>query len=149
MSVDQAVEHLLRVQDGMFTLLVERRQDRGRNQLTRIQARVLSAVKQRGHSTVSDIAELLDISAPTASQLVNTMVEREWLHRGAETSDRRRHLIEITETGVGVLAARDRQREQRFRRIVSQLSDDERVALVALAERIVLLWSTTSEPDQE
>ena len=139
MTAEEVLDRLLQVQNTAFALFVERRHTRDPAQPTRIQVHVLAAI-QEGHATsVSDVAELLRVSVPTASQLVNTMVERGWIARKIPSEDRRRQLIHLTPDGEKLLAARINARIERLRALIAAMNEEERIRLVQVAERVAEL----------
>src|SRR6188474_3468503 len=58
-------------------------------ELTFAQARALFMLAARKELTVSQLARLLDVGKPTASILVQQLVERELITRNEDTTDRR------------------------------------------------------------
>jgi DNA-binding MarR family transcriptional regulator len=145
LSVDEAIRRLKAVQHRLFALFVERRQERDPMMPTRLQSHVLESVRQEGELSTSEVATLLHISVPTASQLVNTMVERGWLMRITESADRRRHPIRLTPEGERLLDQRSQERMVEITRVLTALSAEERTHLVRLAERIQMLWTAENE----
>ncbi len=151
LSVDQAMARLKQVQHHLFGLFVERRKARDPLMPTRLQSHVLESVREHGETSTSEVAEILNISVPTASQLVNTMVQRGWLTRETEASDRRRHRIGLTDQGASMVVAESRKRTARIAALLTELSPQERTALVSLAERIQAIWANidNQSPDPE
>jgi DNA-binding MarR family transcriptional regulator len=69
----------------------------GCDDVPRLGARVLGALAR--DSGVSDIAELCGISKQAASQLVDTLVTRDYLTRATDEQDRRRVNLRLTPRG--------------------------------------------------
>lgn len=149
LNVAEAATRLQQVQYRLFELFVERRQHRNKETPTRIQSYVLDRVRISGMLFTSEIAEILTVSRPTASQMVNTMVERGWLTREVTGSDRRRQAVRLTEQGVEVIERRCRRRRARLEALVGALDASERTALVRLAERVEGLWTTLEHAASE
>jgi len=59
----------------------------------------------RGASSVSQLAELREISPPAISQLVDALVEKKLILRGTHPSDRRRIHLSLTAQGQAVMHA--------------------------------------------
>jgi DNA-binding MarR family transcriptional regulator len=64
--------------------------------------RVLLLLTQ-GPANLSTLASRIEVSLPTMSNSISTLVERGWVARRRDPEDRRRVLIEITPQGCGVL----------------------------------------------
>jgi DNA-binding MarR family transcriptional regulator len=69
----------------------------GGDDVPRLGARVLGALAR--DSSVTDIAELCGISKQAASQLVDTLVTRDYLTRTGDEQDRRRVNLRLTARG--------------------------------------------------
>lgn len=141
MGVTETMARLKAVQHQLFGVFVERRKERDSTMPTRLQSHVLESVRDQGETSTSEVAEMLNISVPTASQLVNTLVERGWMLRETEVLDRRRHRLSLTDQGNALVTAQTSERRDRMEALLTQLSAEERTALVALAERIQELWT--------
>jgi DNA-binding MarR family transcriptional regulator len=146
MTVNEALDALLTLQERALALFVERRTARQPNQPTRMQTLVLRTVSDRGSLSVSQLSAVLNVSAPTTSQLVNTLIDRGWLKVAISSEDRRRHHIEITELGQTVLAEYLKNRLTHVKTVLEQLTPEERRMLVTLLDRVITLWHEGSPP---
>ena len=97
--------------------------------------------------TLSALAKRRRVSLQSASELVQALVERGWIARTPDPTDRRQHLLQLTDSG---LAHYQRTQEMTIRQLaplLAQLSADEmaavRIALPAL--RRVLMQEENSE----
>ncbi len=54
------------------------------------------------HPTLSDVAQALRVTRPTATRLVDGLVERGWLERTPDPHDRRRIRLKTTDAGLAV-----------------------------------------------
>lgn len=82
-----------------------------------------------GPCILSDLANQHIVSRPTMSNTVSTMVERGWIQRTPDASDRRKIWVSLTPAGVQLLLA---VREE------SRIRANELLALLTPAEREVL-----------
>jgi len=98
-------------------------------ELTFAQARALFMLAARKQLTVSQLGRLLGVGNPTASILVQQLVERGLVTRTEDTGDRRHTLVRLSEKGAEIGAGRRKAREQQWQRWLTQLSDDELNAL--------------------
>ena len=98
-------------------------------ELTFAQARALFMLAARKELTVSQLAKSLDVGNPTASILVQQLVERGLVTRMEHTTDRRHTILRLSPKGEEIGAGRRREREKQWQRWLSHLSDDELHAL--------------------
>src|SRR5215207_2373941 len=98
-------------------------------ELTFAQARALFILAARKELTVSQLAKVLGVGNPTASILVQQLVERGLVTRTEHTTDRRHTIIRLSAKGKEIGAGRRREREKQWQRWLSHLSDDELSAL--------------------
>lgn len=98
-------------------------------ELTFAQARALFMLAARKELTVSQLARLLGVGNPTASTLVQQLVERDLVTRTEQSSDRRHTLVRLSQKGAEIGAGRRKEREKQWQRWLSHLSDDELNAL--------------------
>jgi DNA-binding MarR family transcriptional regulator len=110
------------------------------------QFRVLAHLAD-GPLTLSVLAKRRRVSLQSMSELAQTLVERGWIARTPDPTDRRQHLLQLTDSG---LAHYQRTQEMTIRQLaplLAQLSADEmaavRMALPAL--RRVLMQEENSE----
>jgi DNA-binding MarR family transcriptional regulator len=95
------------------------------------QLAALYAVGGPATMTVGDLAELLGRSPSATSRLVDGLVQRGYLRRSVEVADRRQRVLELTDEGLAVIAAVDRDRADQFLAVVRPMPMAER-ALVAM-----------------
>ena len=106
-------------------------------ELTFAQARALFMLSARKELTVSQLAKLLGVGNPTASILVQQLVERELVTRTEHETDRRNTIIRLSPKGAEIGTGRRQQREKQWQRWLSHLSDDELNALARGLSAIV------------
>lgn len=105
-------------------------------ELTFAQARALFMLAARKELTVSQLAKLLDVRNPTASILVQQLVERDLVTRTEHATDRRHTIIRLSSKGTEIGAGRRKARERQWQRWLSHLSDEE---LNALARGLIAI----------
>jgi len=105
-------------------------------ELTFAQARALFMLAARKELTVSQLARLLGVGNPTASILVQQLVERDLVTRTEHTTDRRHTIIRLSQKGAEIGAGRRHEREKQWQHWLSHLSDDE---LNALARGLIAI----------
>ena len=94
---------------------------------------------------VSDLAQHLNVAPPTASNLVNTLADKGWIHVAINPRDHRRRQIELTQAGQDLLKNLHQKRLNILNRVVSRLDPQERLQLVSVLERLVDAWQTSLE----
>jgi DNA-binding MarR family transcriptional regulator len=111
-------------------------------ELTFAQARALFMLAARKELTVSQLAKSLDVGNPTASILVQQLVERGLVTRTEHTTDRRHTILRLSAKAEEIGAGRRKQREKQWQRWLSHLSDDE---LHALARGLTAIVAVVKE----
>jgi DNA-binding MarR family transcriptional regulator len=98
-------------------------------ELTFAQARALFMLSARKELTVSQLAKLLGVGNPTASILVQQLVERELVTRTEHAGDRRQMIVRLSTKGAEIGMGRRKAREKQWQRWLTHLSDEELQAL--------------------
>ena len=94
-------------------------------ELTFAQARALILLAAHKALSVSQLARLLDVGNPTASTLVQQLVERGLVTRTEHETDRRQLVVRLSEKGAEIGAGRRGEREKQWQRWLSHLDDEE------------------------
>lgn len=118
-------------------------------ELTFAQARALFMLAARKELTVSQLAKLLDVGNPTASILVQQLVERDLVTRTEHTTDRRHTIIRLSPKGAEIGAGRRKERERQWQRWLSHLSDEELNALARGLSAIVAVVKKELEDEMQ
>ena len=105
--------------------------------LTVPQFRTLTFLCCTPGASLSDLAEFIGITLPSASNLIDGLVEHQLVTRAMAVNDRRRAILDITEHGEAVLASVREASAVVIARHMETLSDDERKTLSS-AMRILL-----------
>jgi DNA-binding MarR family transcriptional regulator len=98
--------------------------------LSTLQVRVLLAVDRHGPLNLSAMARRLDVSVPSASRLVDRLVDAGLLTRGVSTHSRREIALTVSTKGRRALTQLRRRREAAIAKVLDEMSDGERSALV-------------------
>ena len=94
-------------------------------ELTFAQVRALFQLAVHKEVSVSELARLLGVGNPTASILVQQLVERGLVTRTEHETDRRRMVLRLSEKGAEIGAGRRSEREKQWQGWLSHLSDEE------------------------
>ena len=92
---------------------------------------VMSVIDKGGPIPMTRIAELIGSGLPTATGLVNRMVERGLVRREHDTRDRRVVLVSLTEDGAGEVRELHEARQRRMADAIAQLSGPQQDSLLA------------------
>jgi DNA-binding MarR family transcriptional regulator len=94
-------------------------------ELTFAQAKALILLAAHKALTVSQLGRLLDVGNPTASTLVQQLVERSLVTRMEDDTDRRQTVVRLSEQGAEIGLGRRSEREKQWQRWLSRLNDEE------------------------
>jgi DNA-binding MarR family transcriptional regulator len=89
-----------------------------------------------GPRTNRELAELAGISAPTATRMVDGLLQRELVTRIEDPVDRRAVVISLTEAGRGALTRKQREYAARRRRLAAALDPHEQKVATDLLRRL-------------
>lgn len=110
--------------------------------LTMGQLRTLMALAADGPMTVSALADRLAIAKPTASILIDRLVQAGDAERSEDPDDRRRTLVALTTAGLALVARLRQGKAERYERCLAAMQPDDLAALTrgmqalaAIAER--------------
>ena len=114
------------------------------------QFRVLAHLAD-GPLTLSVLAKRRRVSLQSMSELAQTLVERGWIARTPDPTDRRQHLLQLTEPGSAHYLRVQEMTIRQLAPLLAQLSPDEmaavRMALPALRRVLMQEESSASDGD--
>lgn len=99
--------------------------------ISSLQLRMLLLVDRHPHSNLSSVATRMEMSVPSASRLVDRLVEAGLLDRRDAPHSRREVALSLTATGNRALADLRRSRRQSIGGVLEAMTDEQRRALVA------------------
>ena len=91
---------------------------------------VMSKIDMHGSMPMSRVAELIGSGLPTATGLVNRMVERGFVRREQDPRDRRVVLVSLTEAGAAEVRDLHEARQRRMAAAIAQLSNRQQESLL-------------------
>ncbi len=113
-------------------------------ELTPSQSSALISIERHGPLTPSELAEIERIQRPTATRILGVLIERGYVGREPDASDRRSSRVSITRTGADVLARSRRRKNAYLARRLETFDPEELEAL----ERAASLLERLMEDDQ-
>ena len=153
-SVDECAGEVLDViPHTMRAIRTEMRRHR-RSDLSIPQFRTLAMLNQREGASLSDLAEFMGLTLPSASKLVDGLVVRKLVSRKTCAGDRRRLTLTLTSPGRATLEAARVATQAHLAKELEKLPADE-LAIVIRAMRILrpifvpCVNKVVGEPSQE
>jgi DNA-binding MarR family transcriptional regulator len=98
--------------------------------LSMAQLRTLFVMAKEEQATIGQVAEQLGIGIPTASHLVEKLVQAALAERAEDPTDRRRTLVRLTASGQTLARRLGHSREEQFRSLLFQLTHEELKAII-------------------
>ena len=89
-----------------------------------------------GPRTNRELAELAGISAPTATRMVDGLLQRDFVTRMEDPVDRRAVVISLTDTGRAALTRKEREYAARRRSLAATLDPQEQKVATDLLSRL-------------
>lgn len=100
------------------------------------QFNAVMAVRDRGAVTIKELAEALQVSAPSASAMVDRLVEMGILTREQSQVDRREVVVSVSERGCASLSVLEEQILQAIESLLEKLGPEDARQWAAVYERI-------------
>ncbi|MEA2406403.1 MAG: hypothetical protein QOE69_522 [Thermoleophilaceae bacterium] len=136
------MSHQLELTDALRDFFLAARRARGRaaqdpspDGLSLAQYHLLEPLAE-GPRTNRELAELAGISPPTATRMVDGLLERGLLSRHEDPSDRRAVVISLTDSGRASLRRKMRKTKAVRERIAAAIEPDEQEAAADLLRRL-------------
>lgn len=104
-----------------------------------MQGEALRVIEQRGEKNgirMHDLAKYFNITAPSATTLVDELVTAQYVTRVANARDRRQVLLQLTPKGSRLVASHATVRAKAIAHVFSKLTDAERSNLASLLEKV-------------
>ena len=109
------------------------------------QVKVLLILHHMGGHTINRLAERLQISAPTASQLVERLVKAGYASRRESNTDRRLVEVQLTERGQALVKNLQGPRDRVVAEWLIQLPVEHRLALGESLKALLAIIPNTAE----
>jgi DNA-binding MarR family transcriptional regulator len=96
-----------------------------RGTLSIVHLSVLAALEHHGPLSMTKLAEAMDVSVASVTGIVTRMEKRGVVRRRHAEDDRRVVMVEITSAGANVARVMEKHRNQRLRKLLDGLTDEE------------------------
>lgn len=104
--------------------------------LTMVQFEALICLKHTNNMQMRDIAECFYITMPSATALIDKLIEMKFVTRNNDIKDRRIVKISITKQGEKLLEEAMKQRHDKVNKLLSSLSKKDKEDLLRILQRI-------------
>lgn len=111
--------------------------DSKNSQLTMIQLEALIHLKKNKELQMRNFAEHFSITMPTATALIDKLIKSNFAIRKNDPKDRRIVKVNITKLGEKVLYQAVKQRNNKFNKLLSHLSKEDKKELHGILEKII------------
>ncbi|MDY7093007.1 MAG: MarR family transcriptional regulator [Acidobacteriota bacterium] len=95
--------------------------------------------------TIGSISSRVSLSSATVSRIIDRLVSKDLVERYRSESDRRKVLLRLTEHGAERYHALPAPLDERFLERLKDISERERLSLLAALDRIVQLMDAEAE----
>lgn len=114
-------ENVLRIQS---CCLAEMGKKVGFDELSLAQLHAVKTARREGEVTITRLAELLGVSAPSASAMVDRLVEKKILRRERSKKDRRKVVVRVSPEAVNDLEKIEKAILKKFEEIVLKIGSE-------------------------
>jgi len=131
------IEQLISMIFATSRLIRERVKDREKiNPFSFLRLETLRYVTKKDNPSMKDIADYLCVAPPSATSLINSLVEARQIERSYDKNDRRFVRLVVTPKGKTALASGFKKITTKMRRALSNLNAKERSNLFKILENI-------------
>jgi DNA-binding MarR family transcriptional regulator len=145
-ATEQCARRILEVVPRAMRLLREEMRQGASEGLSIPQFRVLAFLGRTPGASLSELAEFLGVAGPTASVMVQRLVERELVTRAGHPEERRRVRLGLTARGTTAL---ERSRGRARSRVAGRIDGLSRGELETLSRGLALLEQALGGPSDE
>jgi DNA-binding MarR family transcriptional regulator len=126
------------------SIRVEMRRGRGSN-ISIPQFRTMRFIQRNPDSSLSDLAEHLGLTLPSASKLVDGLVKQKLLTRKESAEDRRRRTLMLTQAGTSIVDSARASARIHLADKLKHLSDDD---LETISQAMLILHPIFANQDK-
>lgn len=110
--------------------------DTGSKHLTVYQLQILIYIAKQKKVRMVDLAQNFNITKPTATVLINNLVEKGYLKRAIGEEDKREVKISLAKKGLKLLEQAAKYRSAKINHILSYISDQDKKCLEKILQTI-------------
>ena len=105
-------------------------------QLPLVQMQVLHFVYEQKQATMKAVSDFLSITPPSATALVNNLVDQQYLERIITKEDRRAVHLKLTKKGIMALKKAMKENCLRLSKLLSKLNAQEKLQFLQLLTKL-------------
>lgn len=110
--------------------------------LSMVQIQTLLFLKKNSSSPMRKIAEYVQIELPSATNLIDTLVQLELVARNADNQDKRVVNISLTQKAEELLAKVKKERTETMNVVLTPLSDTDKEKLLEILKKLTESMAT-------
>jgi DNA-binding MarR family transcriptional regulator len=133
---EESARELLEVVPTVMREIRSQMRSRGSLDLTVPQFRTLAFVNRNKGSSLCEVADHMGMTPPSASTLVNGLIERGMMTREDQPDDRRRVRLAVTKRGQAILEASTHATMTYLAKKLNSVTADDREAIVKAMETL-------------
>jgi DNA-binding MarR family transcriptional regulator len=146
---EKLVEELLSLADRLFRqLLPTVPKDLISMDVTMPQLKIMLILYFGGAVRMSDLASALDVTLPTATNLVDRLVEKNYVTRENQSADRRVVLCRLSESGYKAISRIWQSSRIRSRELLEQLDTTKLEMFIEILDDMLKSAGAVSKPDK-
>jgi DNA-binding MarR family transcriptional regulator len=127
-TTEEATRELLHILPLINRLMLAELRPETSDEITMPQFRVMAYLSVEP-LTLSVVARMRRVSLQAAGELVQTLVERGWIERSPDPTDRRQSLLNLTQAGRQRYEQTDSRMQERLLPLMKNLTNDEMTAV--------------------
>lgn len=112
--------------------------DEKSSELTFLQVEVLFALKTNGNVPMKQVSEMFHITMPTATVLVDKLVEMKLVSRKNDTKDRRVVYVGLTKKGNTLLESGMKKREENLHMMLDSITQEDKKSMIRILEKMII-----------
>lgn len=116
-----------------------------KSQVSILQLQALVFINKHANCQMTEIANNFRIELPSATSLVNKLVDLKLVTRITDKNDRRKVLISLTSKGTKALTRGVEERKKHVGSLVSRLPKDDRKNLLEILHKLIATIKETNE----
>lgn len=106
-----------------------------------LQMHALIQLSEQEGITMTEIAQFMKVSAPTATSFVNRLVKLKWIERKSDATNRKLVRLYLTDAGKKILKEKVKQRREIMQKVVTLLSEQDQKDLARIYRNLLLALS--------
>ena len=140
---EQLLSNIFNNFDLLKRLLWKNHTHNSDSSVTRAQLGLMMFIDDKGQQSISQMATQWGMSSSAVTQLVDTLVELDFVQRKQAEDDRRKLCVSLTTSGKAVLTKAKKARLELLQKLLSPLSAEELASLETMQQKILDSFRTT------